>query len=95
MLKLHEHSAKRLVKVRAAYEEPSPYDEALRLLARRSLPRRPAMCCAIGRSPTRPAKRWSGPHWAPIASPKSIGICSPLGKELTDLEDTLRRVTTV
>src|SRR6187402_260412 len=38
MLKPHEHSAVRLATVQAAYEAPSLYDEALRLLARRGLP---------------------------------------------------------
>ena len=38
MLKPHEHRADLLAQVQAAYEAPSLYDEALRLLARRGLP---------------------------------------------------------
>src|SRR5687768_5960277 len=38
MLKPHEHHAERLAVVQRAYEAPSLYDEALRLLARRGLP---------------------------------------------------------
>src|SRR4051812_22603303 len=38
MLKPHEHHDARLAVLREAYESPSLYDEALRLLARRGLP---------------------------------------------------------
>ena len=37
MLKLHQHSPARLAEVTAAFEAPSLYDKALRLLARRGL----------------------------------------------------------
>ncbi|HTG22915.1 MAG TPA: tryptophan 2,3-dioxygenase family protein, partial [Reyranella sp.] len=38
MLKPHEHRPDLLARVRATYEAPSLYDEALRVLARRGLP---------------------------------------------------------
>ncbi|HRI17892.1 MAG TPA: tryptophan 2,3-dioxygenase family protein, partial [Burkholderiaceae bacterium] len=38
MLRPHAHNPQRLATVQAAYEAPSLYDEALRLLARRGLP---------------------------------------------------------
>ncbi len=42
MLKPHAHRPELLAQVQAAYEAPSLYDEALRLLARRGLPVPPA-----------------------------------------------------
>jgi tryptophan 2,3-dioxygenase len=100
MLKPHEHSAERLAQVRAAYEAPSLYDEALRLLARRGLP---VPASHIERDWTQPyaedaqveqawlvAYRDTTKHWD----------LYQLGEELTDLEDAFRlwrfrHVTTV
>jgi tryptophan 2,3-dioxygenase len=100
MLKPHEHNALRLEQVRQAYESPSLYDEALRLLARRGLPVPP--------SHTR--RDWTQPYvedaqveqaWLTVyRDPKRHWELYQLGEELTDLEDAFRlwrfrHVTTV
>jgi tryptophan 2,3-dioxygenase len=100
MLKPHAHSTERLALVQAAFEAPSLYDEALRLLARRGL--------------TLPASHlqrdWTQPYAASEAveqawlqvyrNPEQHWDLYQLGEELTDLEDAFRlwrfrHVTTV
>jgi tryptophan 2,3-dioxygenase len=100
MLKPHEHHAERLAIVQAAYESPSLYDEALRLLARRGL--------AVPASHV--ARDWTQPYvankeveqaWLSVyRQPSSHWDLYQLGEELTDLEDAFRlwrfrHVTTV
>jgi tryptophan 2,3-dioxygenase len=100
MLKPHAHHAERLAVVQAAYEAPSLYDEALRLLARRGLPV-PA---------TRVERDWTQPYaadkqveqaWLQVyRAPQAQWDLYQLGEELTDLEDAFRlwrfrHVTTV
>ena len=100
MLKPHQHNAERLAVVQAAYEAPSLYDEALRLLARRGLP--------VPQSHTQ--RDWSQPYeandeveqaWLQVyRHPKDHWDLYQLGEELTDLEDAFRlwrfrHVTTV
>ncbi|HEY6134227.1 MAG TPA: tryptophan 2,3-dioxygenase [Rubrivivax sp.] len=100
MLKPHAHRADLLAHVQAAYEAPSLYDEALRLLARRGLPV-PA---------THTERDWRLPYTASGAveqawlvayrAPKAHWDLYQLGEELTDLEDAFRlwrfrHVTTV
>ncbi|MDR7094749.1 tryptophan 2,3-dioxygenase [Hydrogenophaga laconesensis] len=100
MLKPHEHSPERLAAVKAAYEAPSLYDEALRLLERRGLP--------VPASHTQ--RDWTQPYEASDAveeawlqvyrSPNEHWDLYQLGEELTDLEDAFRlwrfrHVTTV
>lgn len=100
MLKPHEHSAPRLDVVQQAYESPSLYDEALRLLARRGLP--------VPASHTQ--RDWTQPYaesdaveqaWLVVyRSPSQHWDLYQLGEELTDLEDAFRlwrfrHVTTV
>ena len=100
MLKPHAHSPERLAVVQAAYEAPSLYDEALRLLARRGIP--------VPQSHTQ--RDWTQPYEASDAveqawlqvyrDPKNHWDLYQLGEELTDLEDTFRlwrfrHVTTV
>lgn len=100
MLKPHEHSALRLDQVRQAYESPSLYDEALRLLARRGIP--------VPASHTQ--RDWTQPYvedaqveqaWLTVyRDPKQHWDLYQLGEELTDLEDAFRlwrfrHVTTV
>jgi tryptophan 2,3-dioxygenase len=100
MLKPHAHSAERLALVQAAYEAPSLYDEALRLLARRGI--------AVPASHTQ--RDWTRPYEASDAveqawlqvyrHPKEHWDLYQLGEELTDLEDAFRlwrfrHVTTV
>lgn len=100
MLKPHAHRPDLLAVVQAAYEAPSLYDEALRLLARRGL--------AVPTSHTQ--RDWTQPYEASDAvqqawlqvyrNPKDHWDLYQLGEELTDLEDAFRlwrfrHVTTV
>jgi tryptophan 2,3-dioxygenase len=100
MLKPHAHRPDLLAMVQAAYEAPSLYDEALRLLARRGL--------AVPASHTQ--RDWTQPYaesdgveqaWLVVyRDPKQHWDLYQLGEELTDLEDAFRlwrfrHVTTV
>ena len=100
MLKPHAHAPERLTLVQAAFEAPSLYDEALRLMARRGLP--------VPASHTE--RDWSQPYVASKAveeawlqvyrKPEAHWDLYQLGEELTDLEDAFRlwrfrHVTTV
>ena len=100
MLKPHEHRADLLALVRAAYEAPSLYDEALRLMARRGI--------AVPTSHTE--RDWTQPYaeseaveqaWLTVyRNPEQHWDLYQLGEELTDLEDAFRlwrfrHVTTV
>ncbi|GKT13829.1 tryptophan 2,3-dioxygenase [Acidovorax sp. SUPP2522] len=100
MLRPHEHRADLLAQVQAAYEAPSLYDEALRLLARRGIP--------VPDSHT--ARDWTQPYeesdaveqaWLVVyRDPRQHWDLYQLGEELTDLEDAFRlwrfrHVTTV
>lgn len=100
MLKPHEHRADLLAQVQAAYEAPSLYDEALRLLARRGI--------AVPASHTE--RDWTQPYvesegveqaWLTVyRAPDKHWDLYQLGEELTDLEDAFRlwrfrHVTTV
>jgi tryptophan 2,3-dioxygenase len=100
MLKPHAHRPDLLAQVQAAYEAPSLYDEALRLLARRGLPM-PA---------SHTQRDWTQPYavddaveqaWLVVyRDPKRYWDLYQLGEELTDLEDAFRlwrfrHVTTV
>ena len=100
MLKPHAHRPDLLAVVQAAYEAPSVYDEALRLLARRGL--------AVPASHTQ--RDWTQPYepsdavqqaWLQVyRNPKEHWDLYQLGEELTDLEDAFRlwrfrHVTTV
>jgi tryptophan 2,3-dioxygenase len=100
MLKTHAHRPELLAQVQAAYESPSLYDEALRLLARRGLPV----------PPTHTQRDWTQPYaesaeveqaWLVVyRDPRQHWDLYQLGEELTDLEDAFRlwrfrHVTTV
>ena len=100
MLKPHAHRPDLLAQVQAAYEAPSLYDEALRLLARRGLP--------VPASHT--VRDWTQRYvendavesaWLTVyREPKLYWDLYQLGEELTDLEDAFRlwrfrHVTTV
>ena len=100
MLKPHEHRADLLAMVQAAYEAPSLYDEALRLMARRGI--------AVPASHTE--RDWTQPYaeseaveqaWLTVyRNPEKHWDLYQLGEELTDLEDAFRlwrfrHVTTV
>jgi len=100
MLKPHAHRPDLLAQVQAAYQAPSLYDEALRLLARRGL--------AVPASHTQ--RDWTQGYvesdeveqaWLVVyRDPKKYWDLYQLGEELTDLEDAFRlwrfrHVTTV
>ncbi|MFT6590723.1 MAG: tryptophan 2,3-dioxygenase [Rhodoferax sp.] len=100
MLKPHSHRPDLLAQVQAAFEAPSLYDEALRLLARRGI--------AVPTSHTQ--RDWTQAYvasdgveaaWLQVyRNPKTHWDLYQLGEELTDLEDTFRlwrfrHVTTV
>ena len=100
MLQPHQHRPDLLAMVKTAYEAPSLYDEALRLLARRGI--------AVPDSHT--TRDWTQPYVASAAveqawlvayrNPRQHWDLYQLGEELTDLEDAFRlwrfrHVTTV
>jgi tryptophan 2,3-dioxygenase len=100
MLKPHAHRPELLAQVQRAYESPSLYDQALRLLARRGIPV----------PQTHTERDWTQAYLASPAveeawlqvyrAPKEHWELYQLGEELTDLEDAFRlwrfrHVTTV
>ncbi|RFO98342.1 tryptophan 2,3-dioxygenase [Rhodoferax lacus] len=100
MLQPHAHSPERLALVTAAFEAPSLYDEALKLLARRG----------IAVPPSHVQRDWTQPYaasadveqaWLQVyRNPEQHWDLYQLGEELTDLEDAFRlwrfrHVTTV
>ncbi|RZA11967.1 MAG: tryptophan 2,3-dioxygenase, partial [Lysobacteraceae bacterium] len=103
MLKPHAHRPDLLAEVQHAYESPSLYDEALRLLARRGLP---VPAEYLERDWTQPyvisdavEEAWLTVYRDPHASPAYWDLYQ-LGEKLTDLEDAFRlwrfrHVTTV
>jgi len=100
MLKPHAHHAQRAAVVQAAYEAPSLYDEALRLLARRGVP---VPASHVQRDWTQPYEASKGVEeaWLQVyRAPQQHWDLYQLGEELTDLEDAFRlwrfrHVTTV
>ena len=100
MLQPHAHSAERLALVQAAYEAPSLYDEALRLLARRGLA---LPASHLERDWTQgyvPSPEVEQAWLQVYRAPEAHWDLYQLGEELTDLEDAFRlwrfrHVTTV
>ena len=100
MLRPHEHRADLLAQVQAAYEAPSLYDEALRLMARRGLP---VPASHLVRDWTQPYAESDAVEQAWLTvyrNPEQHWDLYQLGEELTDLEDAFRlwrfrHVTTV
>lgn len=100
MLQPHAHRPDLLALVRAAYEAPSLYDEALRLLARRGLC---VPASHVERDWTQPYEASDAVEQAWLAvyrDPQKHWDLYQLGEELTDLEDAFRlwrfrHVTTV
>ena len=100
MLKPHMHRPDLLAQVQAAFEAPSLYDQALRLLARRGIP---VPVSHIARDWTQPyvASNDVEQAWLQVyRDPAQHWDLYQLGEELTDLEDTFRlwrfrHVTTV
>ena len=100
MLRPHEHRPDLLARVRSAFEAPSLYDEALRLLARRGLP---VPASHLQRDWTQPyaASDEVEAAWLVVyRDPEAHWDLYQLGEELTDIEDAFRlwrfrHVTTV
>ena len=100
MLAPHAHRTDLLAQVQAAYEAPSLYDEALRLLARRGLP---VPASHLERDWTQPYTESDAVEQAWLVvyrDPQTHWDLYQLGEELTDLEDAFRlwrfrHVTTV
>jgi tryptophan 2,3-dioxygenase len=100
MLKPHAHRPDLLARVQAAYEAPSLYDEALRLLARRGLA---VPDSHLQRDWTQPYQASDGVEQAWLVAyrdPRQHWELYQLGEKLTDLEDAFRlwrfrHVTTV
>jgi tryptophan 2,3-dioxygenase len=100
MLQPHAHSPARLAQVREAYEAPSLYDEALRLLARRGLPVPPSHTERDWTRPYEPSDAVEQAWLVAYRDPEHHWDLYQLGEELTDLEDAFRlwrfrHVTTV
>ena len=100
MLKPHAHRPDLLAQVQAAFQAPSLYDEALRLLARRGLPV-PASHVQRDWTEGYVASEAVEQAWlVAYRQPKDHWDLYQLGEELTDLEDAFRlwrfrHVTTV
>ncbi|MBY0411491.1 MAG: tryptophan 2,3-dioxygenase [Burkholderiaceae bacterium] len=100
MLQPHAHRPDLLAEVQAAYEAPSLYDEALRLLARRGIP---VPASHLERDWTQPYAHNDAVQQAWLTvyrNPQTHWDLYQLGEELTDLEDAFRlwrfrHVTTV
>ncbi|KGD85674.1 tryptophan 2,3-dioxygenase [Achromobacter sp. RTa] len=100
MLKPHGHRADLLAQVQSAYEAPSLYDEALRLLARQGLD---VPADHLQRDWTQPYQSSEGVEaaWLTVyRQPERYWDLYQLGEKLTDLEDAFRlwrfrHVTTV
>ncbi len=100
MLKPHAHRPDLMAKVQTAFEAPSLYDEALRLLARRGIS---VPASHVQRDWTQPYVAHAGVEvaWLQVyRDPKAHWDLYQLGEELTDLEDAFRlwrfrHVTTV
>jgi len=100
MLKPHAHDAALTARLRAAFDSPSLYQEALRLVARRGIPVPEAV---LNRDPATPYKEDEGvvAAWEQVYrhSQDYFDLCE-LAEELVDLEDAFqqwrfRHVTTV
>ena len=100
MLKPHAHRPDLLAMVQAAYESPSLYDEALRLLARRGLPVPASHTERDWRQGYEASDAVEAAWLTVYRDPKQYWDLYQLGEELTDLEDAFRlwrfrHVTTV
>ncbi|AVS64340.1 tryptophan 2,3-dioxygenase [Paracidovorax avenae] len=100
MLKPHAHRPDLLAQVQAAYEAPSLYDEALRLLARRGIPVPASHTDRDWTQPYSENDAVEGAWLAVYRDTQRYWDLYQLGEKLTDLEDAFRlwrfrHVTTV
>ena len=90
MLEPHRHSAERLAEVQHAYDSPSLYDEALRLMARQGID---VPAHVLQRDVTQPYRADAGVEaaWLEVyRTPEAHWDLYQLGEELVDLEDAFR-----
>jgi tryptophan 2,3-dioxygenase len=90
MLEPHRHSPERLAEVQHAYESPSLYDEALRLMHRNGVDVPPHV---LQRDVTQPYRADAGVEaaWLTVyRDPEAHWDLYQLGEELVDLEDAFR-----
>jgi tryptophan 2,3-dioxygenase len=90
MLEPHRHSPERLAEVQQAYESPSLYDEALRLMARQGIA---VPAHVLQRDVTQPYRADAGVEaaWLEVyRDPEAHWDLYQLGEELVDLEDAFR-----
>ena len=90
MLEPHRHSPERLAEVQHAYESPSLYDEALRLMHRNGVD---VPASVLQRDVTQPYRADAGVEaaWLTVyREPEAYWDLYQLGEELVDLEDAFR-----
>ena len=90
MIEPHRHHPDRLAEVQAAYDAPSLYDEALRLLARRGIPVPDDVLTRDVRDPWIPHPGVEVAWLTVYRDPDAHWDLYQLGEELVDLEDAFR-----
>ena len=90
MIEPHRHHPDRLAEVQAAYDAPSLYDEALRLLARRGIPVPDDVLTRDVRDPWIPHPGVEVAWLTVYRDPEAHWELYQLGEELVDLEDAFR-----
>jgi tryptophan 2,3-dioxygenase len=100
MLKPHAHHPARYAEVEAALNEPSLYDEAIRLIARHGLPVEPVQLERDWAAPRPFSDALEAAFLAVYREPSAHWALYELAEELVDLEDAFRQwrfrhVTTV
>lgn len=90
MLSPHSHHPGRLHQVRSAYDQPSLYDEALRLLARRGLPVPGTHTQRDWCAPYQPSPQVEAAWRYVYEAPHQYWDLYQLAEKLTDLEQALR-----
>ena len=90
MIEPHRHHPDRLAEVQAAYDAPSLYDEALRLLARRGIPVPDDVLARDVRDPWIPHPGVEVAWLTVYRDPEAHWDLYQLGEELVDLEDAFR-----
>lgn len=90
MIEPHRHHPDRVAEVQAAYDAPSLYDEALRLLARRGIPVPDDVLARDVRDPWIPHPGVEVAWLTVYRDPEAHWELYQLGEELVDLEDAFR-----
>jgi len=90
MLLPHKHDPGRLQQVQSAYNQPSLYDETLRLMARRGLPVPASHTQRDWCMPYQPSPEVEAAWLSVYKAPHQYWDLYQLAEKLTDLEQTLR-----